>query len=41
MYIKTLNVVIEIYGDFWHANPKKYKASDELNMPKGHIAIAR
>lgn len=29
-YDKTLNVVIEFNGDYWHMNPKKYKA-DEIN----------
>lgn len=34
IYIKKFNTVIEIYGDFWHANPNKYKENDELNMPR-------
>lgn len=25
--------IIEIYGDFWHANPIKYKDTDVLNFP--------
>lgn len=28
IFIPEFNLVIEIYGDFWHANPKKYKPSD-------------
>lgn len=28
-------ILLEINGDFWHANPAIYKASDILNMPKG------
>jgi G:T-mismatch repair DNA endonuclease (very short patch repair protein) len=27
--------VIEIQGDFWHANPEKYKKDDLLNYPGG------
>jgi hypothetical protein len=27
--------IIEVYGDFWHANPRKYKKDDILNFPKG------
>lgn len=23
-------IVIEFYGDYWHANPKKYKANDKI-----------
>lgn len=29
------NFILEINGDFWHANPKIYKPNDHLNMPKG------
>lgn len=28
------NFVIEINGDFWHANPRKYKSEDILNIGK-------
>jgi hypothetical protein len=31
-YIKELNLVIEFYGDYWHANPKHFK--DEFFMHK-------
>jgi G:T-mismatch repair DNA endonuclease (very short patch repair protein) len=27
------NILIEIHGDFWHANPNKYKPDDLLNFP--------
>lgn len=30
-------LVIETYGDFWHANPKKYSADCVLNFPNGKI----
>lgn len=29
------NNIIEIQGDFWHANPDKYKPNDYLNFPGG------
>lgn len=28
IFIKNENLVLEIYGDFWHCNPDKYKAND-------------
>jgi len=31
--IKGLKLLIEVNGDFWHANPKKYKAKDILPFP--------
>ena len=27
-YIQELNVAIEFHGDFWHANPSRFKATD-------------
>jgi G:T-mismatch repair DNA endonuclease (very short patch repair protein) len=36
--IKDCNILIEVQGDFWHANPKKYKANDILNHPKNPIS---
>lgn len=32
-YDKTLNVVIEFYGDYWHKNPAMYKSSDIIIDP--------
>jgi len=32
-YLKNFNLIIECFGDFWHANPNKYKADDVLNFP--------
>ena len=32
------NILLEIQGDFWHANPKFYKESYELSFP-GNIKI--
>jgi len=36
-YINGTNILIEVNGDFWHANPKKYKIGDILPFPKNHI----
>ena len=30
--IKNTNLLLEVNGDFWHANPKKYKPDDVLNF---------
>ncbi|MCP9283666.1 hypothetical protein [Bacillus safensis] len=31
IYLPSYNVAIEVMGDYWHANPTKYKNKDELN----------
>lgn len=31
--INKTNVIIEVQGDFWHANPNIYNHEDELNFP--------
>lgn len=31
-------ILIEVQGDFWHANPIKYKNSDILNHPGGKVS---
>ncbi len=36
--IKDCNILIEVQGDFWHANPIKYKADDILNHPNNPIS---
>jgi very-short-patch-repair endonuclease len=33
IFIPNLNLVLEVDGDFWHANPSKYSANDTLNFP--------
>jgi very-short-patch-repair endonuclease len=33
VFIPNLNLVLEVDGDFWHANPSKYSANDILNFP--------
>lgn len=34
---KINNLLIELNGDFWHANPNKYNADDILNFPGGNV----
>lgn len=34
---KIDNFIFELNGDFWHANPKKYKESDILHFPGGDV----
>jgi len=33
--IKGTNIIIEVQGDFWHANPDLYNDNDLLNFPNG------
>lgn len=33
-YIKEYNLIIEVNGDFWHANPIYYKPDDIMKFPK-------
>jgi len=35
--INKTNILVEINGDFWHANPNKYNKTDLLDMPGGKI----
>jgi hypothetical protein len=37
VYIPSLNLIIEYFGDYWHCNPSKYK-SDYYNVKKGKYA---
>ena len=32
--------IIEFYGDFWHANPNKYKGDDEMRFPGRNEILA-
>jgi G:T-mismatch repair DNA endonuclease (very short patch repair protein) len=32
--IRNLNILIEVQGDYWHANPLKYKRSDLISYPE-------
>ena len=31
--LKDFNILIEVNGDFWHANPNKFKADDIIFRP--------
>lgn len=33
-YLPDYNLIIEVDGDYWHANPKKYSAEDEIGGKK-------
>ena len=35
--IPKLNLIIEFNGDYWHANPDSYKASDLIHYRFGNI----
>lgn len=35
--IDNTNILIEVNGDFWHANPRKYKATDILPFPNKSV----
>jgi len=35
------NKVVEVYGDFWHANPIKYMEDDVLPFPHGEKKVAK
>ena len=37
-YDKTLNLVIEFYGDKWHANPILYKENDIIHLKQDNLA---
>jgi G:T-mismatch repair DNA endonuclease (very short patch repair protein) len=32
-FIPKANLALEIHGDYWHANPKKYKPDEEIKYP--------
>jgi G:T-mismatch repair DNA endonuclease (very short patch repair protein) len=38
IFIKP-NKIIEVYGDYWHGNPKFYKKGDKLNLPMGKVKV--
>jgi G:T-mismatch repair DNA endonuclease (very short patch repair protein) len=37
VFIPSLNLIIEYFGDYWHCNPKKYNG-DYFNQKKGMFA---
>lgn len=40
-YDKTANVVVEFYGDVWHANPKIYKKGDVIKFLNITIDVSK
>lgn len=38
-YDKTKNLVIEFLGDYWHANPNKYKLDDIINRHGTYVNV--
>ena len=38
-YDKTKNLVIEFLGDYWHANPDKYKSDDIINRHGTYVNV--
>lgn len=39
--INDTKIIIEINGDYWHANPEKYKENDILNLGRGKLMTAK
>lgn len=37
--INNTKIIFEIQGDFWHCNPKQYKADDIINFPGGYKKV--
>lgn len=37
--LNDTKVLIEVNGDFWHGNPKKYKLNDLIHFPGGDILV--
>lgn len=35
------NICVEFFGDYWHANPKKYKATDVISYPNKTKRLAK
>ena len=38
--ITNKKIIIEFNGDYWHANPKKYNATDVLNFGGNHVQVS-
>lgn len=36
---KELGIVLEAYGDWWHLNPRKFNANDEIFRENKHILV--
>lgn len=39
-YLPDINLVLEVDGDYWHANPLKYNAKDSIKYPGGRVLLA-
>lgn len=39
-YLPDINLVLEVDGDYWHANPSKYSAKDSIKYPGGRVLLA-
>lgn len=39
IHLKNTNILIEVNGDFWHANPYIYKSIDILNFPNNKVLV--
>lgn len=39
--INDTQIIIEVNGDYWHANPEKYKENDILNLGRGKLMSAK
>lgn len=40
-YICKHNLILEVYGDYWHANPKKYKSDEIIKFPGNNLVKAQ
>lgn len=38
-YLEEYNILLEFYGDYWHANPKKYKPGTRLKIGPSSSAV--
>lgn len=41
IFLKDYNLIIEVNGDYWHANPSKYKENDLLSIPGDKECLAK
>ena len=39
--INQIKLIVEFNGDYWHANPKKYQANDNIRFPFGETKSAK
>lgn len=40
LYLPEYNIIIEVNGDYWHANPSFYKKNDIVNYPEGEVCVS-